>query len=102
MPMPKGEARDPLSLSVTYFLAHGALPPPSNVRRPGLVMAFELKHRWLDRLRQPAVVDELRSLWSRHQQEIELAAAGGEPWVVRALASPDSTDKDEDDEEDTE
>jgi hypothetical protein len=96
MPRAKG-SHGALPSAMVYLLAHGALPPDGHpARDTGLIEAFQLKY-------SPTMVDDLRELWRRHADEITAATpAGGEPWVVRALASPDSTDKDEDDEEDTE
>jgi hypothetical protein len=86
-----------LRADLLHYLATGKLVTAEQ----GLTLeTFKLKHRWLDRSRTPTVIDEMRTLWSLHRDEIEQVAGGAAPWILGALRSPD--DDEDESEEDTE
>jgi hypothetical protein len=97
--MPTSRRYHELPAGLLHFLVEGALLPADRAGA-GQVEAFRLKHAWAARGEQPAVIDELRVLWTQHRAEIEQAAEDREPWIVVALRDP-NTDNDEDDETET-
>jgi hypothetical protein len=103
MPSLKNEFRDGLPVAIVHLLATGTLLPSAAPPGAGRLRAFEYLHAWRDRARTPAIIDEFRRLWSRHEQEIMRAAAPATPWVVTALTAPvtDGDDQEEGDDEDT-
>src|SRR5262245_24459632 len=91
MPTAK-QHHDRLPPALLYYLARGVLPPRDDSSgRTGLVEAFRLKHA-----ESAARAELLRTLWAVHADEIRAATpAGTDPWVLKALRSPDEADEQE-------
>jgi|SRR5215813_4339909 len=81
---------DRLSPALLYYLVHGDLPPRDDRGgRTGLVEVFCLKHAESAAAR----AELLRTLWDVHADEIRAATpAGTDPWILKALRSPDEGD----------
>jgi len=90
---------DRLSPALVYYLVYGDLPPRDDRGgRTGLVEAFQLKHA-----QSAARAEVLRTLWAAHADQIRAATpAGTEPWILKALRSPDEADDGADEQEETE
>ena len=88
---------DRLSPALLYYLVHGDLPPRDDRGgRTGLVEAFQLKHA----RSAAARAEVLHTLWAAHADEIRAATPSGrDPWIFKALRSPDEGDEAEEPED---
>jgi|SRR5215472_6578508 len=82
---------DRLPPALLYYLARGVLPPREDRGgATGRVEAFRLKHAESATVR----AESLRALWAVHADEIRAATpAGTDPWILKALRSPDEADE---------